>query len=355
MELRWLGDTGLRVSAFALGTMGFGGAARGGWVASIDQAEADRQVGLAMDMGVNLVDCADSYGNGASETILGHALRGRREQILVSTKVHSRSGDGPNDVGQSRWHLHRACEASLRRLETDYIDIYHVHGFDYCTRIEETLEGLNDLVRSGKVRYIACSNHAAWQTAKALGLAQQNHWSRFVAYQGYYSLVGREIEHDVLPMCRDQGLGVLVWSPLAGGFLTGKFRRDEPAAEGTRRSHTGDLGISKIDEAQGYAIVDELNKIAVSRAASPAQVALNWILRNRDITSVIIGARTTEQLRDNLSAASWELTDNEASRLDQLSAIEAPYPHWFHRQFTAERFSRSGPPADAFNYDFGSE
>jgi aryl-alcohol dehydrogenase-like predicted oxidoreductase len=354
MELRWLGDTGLRVSGFALGTMGFGGAARGGWVGAIDQEEADQQVSMAIEMGVNVFDSADSYGSGESEAMLGRALRGRRDGVLISTKVHSRSGDGPNDVGQSRWHLHRACEASLRRLETDYIDLYHVHGFDGCTRLEETLEGLNDLVRSGKVRYIACSNHAAWQVMKALGISRENSWSRFVAYQGYYSLVGRDIEHDVLPLCRDQGLGVLVWSPLAGGFLTGKFSADRPPAPGTRRSFVGDLGVGRIDPERGFAIVENLRSIAGARGVSPAQVALNWIRRNRTITSVVIGARTSEQLQDNLDASTWELDDDEANRLNRASAIDTPYPHWFQRQFTAERYSLSGAPEDAFDYDFGA-
>jgi aryl-alcohol dehydrogenase-like predicted oxidoreductase len=355
MELRWLGSTGVRVSTFALGTMGFGGAARGGWVASIDQTEADRQVGTALDAGVNVVDSADSYGNGEAEVLLGRALRGRRDDVIVSTKVHSRSGPGPNDVGQSRWHLVRACEASLRRLATDHIDLYHVHGFDGCTPLEETLEGLNDLVRSGKVRYLACSNLAAWQAMKALGIARAQGWSRFVAYQGYWSLVGRDIEHEIAPMCRDQQLGVLVWSPLAGGFLTGKSSPGVPAPDGTRRSYVGDLGVGRIDETRGYAIVDVLREIAAARGVSVAQVALNWVRSRPEVSSVVVGARTTEQLTDNLAAASWALDPAERERLDRASAVEHPYPVWFQRQFTAERFSPAGPPADAFDYDFGGE
>ncbi len=355
MELRWLGNTGLRVSAFALGTMGFGDAARGGWVGSIEQADADRQVAMALDAGVNLFDTANTYGAGHAEIMLGRALGNRRDDVLVSTKVHSRSGEGPNDVGQSRWHLHRACEASLRRLGTDHIDLYHVHGFDGCTPLEETLEGLNDLVRSGKVRYIACSNLAAWQVMKAIGIAREQRWSRFVAYQGYYSLVGRDIEHDVLAMCRDQGLGVLVWSPLAGGFLTGKFRPGTVAPDGTRRSHVGDLGVGRIDEGRGFAIVELASEIAAARGVSVAQVALNWLRTRPEVTSVIIGARTDVQLADNLTAATWTLTEDERAHLDAASETDLPYPQWFHHQFTAERFSRDGAPLGAFDYRFRAE
>ena len=355
MELRWLGDTGLRVSSFSLGTMGFGGAARGGWVGAIDQDEAIRHVSMAIDMGVNMFDTADSYSNGESEVMLGRAVSSRRDSVLISTKVHSRSGEGPNDVGQSRWHLVQGCEASLRRLGTDHIDIYHVHGFDGCTRLDETLEGLNDLVRSGKVRYIACSNHAAWQVMKAIGISRENRWSRFVAFQGYYSLVGRDIENDILPLCRDQGLGVFVWSPLAGGFLSGKFSPDQPPEAGTRRSFVGDLGVGVIDPDRGFAVVQVLRDIAAERNVSPSQVALNWVRRNSDVTSVIVGARTAEQLQDNLNASTWQLTDEEYQRLNRTSAVTTPYPQWFQRQFTAERYSKAGAPDDAFNYDFSND
>jgi aryl-alcohol dehydrogenase-like predicted oxidoreductase len=342
MEMRFLGETGLKVSAFALGTMGFGGGTASP-VGTIDLDEATRQVSTSLDAGVNLFDSANSYNGGRAEELLGRALGPRRDDVLISTKVHARSGDGPNDVGQSRWHIVRACEASLRRLDTEHIDIYHVHGFDGCTPLDEVLGALDRLVRDGKVRYLACSNYAGWQIARAIGISERRNLDRYIAVQAYYSLVARELEWDIIPACRELGLGVLVWSPLAGGLLSGKFRRDS-TPDGTRRSMVGDLGVGHVDADRAWRVIDECEAIARERDASVAQVALNWLRSNDAVSSVIIGARTDAQLADNLAAATWSLSDDERARLDAASSVPIPYPHWFHRQFTAERYGRDGPP-----------
>jgi aryl-alcohol dehydrogenase-like predicted oxidoreductase len=354
MEYRWLGSSGIKVSSLALGAMGFGGSTTGGWVGNHELDDVQRHVGMALDAGVILFDSANSYQKGAAEELLGKALGANRDRVLVSSKVNSRVGEGINDVGQSRWHIMRSCEESLRRLGTDRIDIYHVHGFDACTPLEESLAALDTLVRSGKVRYIACSNHAAWQIMKALSVSEQRGLSRYVATQSYYTLVARELEWEIMPLARDQRLGLLVWSPLAGGFLSGKFTRAAAPPAGTRRAMIGNLGIGPIDEERGYAIVDVMRDIAEQRGGGVtcAQVALNW-LRTRDlVSSIIIGARSDEQLADNLAATQWTMTPDEQQRLDDVSAIPFPYPHWYQRQFTAERYSREGAPGEAFAYQF---
>ena len=354
MEYRWLGSSGIKVSTLALGAMGFGGATTGGWVGNHELDDVRRHVSMALDAGVILFDSANSYQKGAAEELLGRALGAQRDQVLISSKVNSRVGEGINDVGQSRWHIMRACEASLRRLGTDRIDIYHVHGFDACTPLDESLAALDALVQSGKVRYLACSNHAAWQIMKALSVSDRRGLSRYVATQSYYTLVARELEWDIIPLSLDQGLGLLVWSPLAGGFLSGKFSRDAAPATGTRRAMIGNLGIGPFDEERGFAIVDVLREIAAQRGddVTCAQVALNW-LRTRDVvSSIIIGARSDAQLTDNLASVRWTMTDDERERLDSVSAVPAPYPHWYQRQFTAERYSREGAPAEAFTYQF---
>jgi aryl-alcohol dehydrogenase-like predicted oxidoreductase len=354
MEYRWLGSSGLKVSSLALGAMGFGGSTTGGWVGNHELDDVQRHVGMALDAGVILFDSANSYQKGTAEELLGKALGANRDRVLVSTKVNSRVGEGVNDVGQSRWHILRSCEDSLRRLGTDRIDIYHVHGFDACTPLEESLGALDALVQSGKVRYIACSNHAAWQIMKALSVADRRGLSRYVATQSYYTLVARELEWEIMPLSRDQGLGLLVWSPLAGGFLSGKFSRAAEPPPGTRRAMIGNLGVGPIDEEQGFAIVDVMRDIAEQRGGGVtcAQVALNW-LRTRDlVSSIIIGARSDEQLADNLAATQWTMTADEQQRLDEVSAVPFPYPHWYQRQFTAERYSREGAPGEAFTYQF---
>jgi aryl-alcohol dehydrogenase-like predicted oxidoreductase len=340
VELRWLGSSGVRVSAFSLGTMGFGGAVTGGWVGTTDLDGAIEQVRMALDAGVNLFDTANGYSKGESERLLGQALGADRDRVLVSTKVHARVGDGPNDVGQSRWHILRACEDSLRRLATEHIDVYHVHGYDGCTPVEEMLGALDDLVRAGKVRYIACSNHAAWHLMKELAVSQQRGLERFVALQAYYNLLARELEHEHLPLCRDQGVGVLVWSPLAGGLLSGKFRPGAAVPEGTRRSMIGNLGIGPVDDEHAATVLDALFDVAASRAVSPAQVALNWLRSRPEVSSIVLGARTAAQLADNLAAAEWQLTADEIARLDEASNRPLPYPYWYHRQFGAERYER---------------
>jgi aryl-alcohol dehydrogenase-like predicted oxidoreductase len=345
LELRFVGATGVRVSALALGTMGFG--TTGSPVGSIDLPGAKEQVAMALDAGINLFDTADAYQGGHAEQLLGRALGRRRDDVLVSTKVHARVGAGPNDVGQSRWHVLKGCEASLRRLGTDHIDIYHVHGFDACTPMEETLSALDQLVRDGKVRYLACSNHAAWQIAKAIGIAKGRGLHHYAAIQAYYSLVARDLEWELLPMCASEGLGVLVWSPLAGGLLA---RGPEEKAAGSRRSRVGDLGIGPVDVTAAAAVLDTLVAVAAERGVSVAQVALNWVRDRAGITSVILGARDRAQLEDNLAAATWRLDQSEIDRLDAVSERPLPYPHWYQRQFTAERYSRLGAPEGAYRY-----
>ncbi len=347
MELRFLGATGVRVSALSLGTMGFGAA--GSPVGSVDLTGARDQVAMALDAGVNLFDTADAYQGGQAEQLLGRALGRRRDEVLIASKVHARVGSGPNDVGQSRWHVLQGCEASLRRLGTDRIDIYHVHGFDGCTPMEETLSALDQLVRDGKVRYLAASNHAAWQIARAIGIANLRNLHHYSAIQAYYSLVSRDLEWDLLPMCAAEGLGVLVWSPLAGGLLARATTDGSPPA-GSRRAAVGDLGIGPVDDQVVGAVLEVLGAIAAARSVSVAQVALNWVRDRAGVTSVIVGARDRSQLEDNLAAARWRLDGDEMARLDAASDRRAPYPHWYQRQFTAERHSRTGTPQEAYRY-----
>jgi aryl-alcohol dehydrogenase-like predicted oxidoreductase len=302
---------------------------------NIQAEEARRLVDLCLEAGVNLFDTADIYSNGASEEILGKALGSRRTSILVATKAFSRMGPGPNDVGLTRHHLMEACHASLRRLETDYIDLYQVHNFDSLAPMEETLRALDDLVHQGKVRYIGCSNYSGWQLMKALGISDRLNLVRYVSQQIYYSLVAREAEHELVPLGLDQQIGILVWSPLAFGFLSGKFRRGQPEPGDTRRARLGQPGAMDLD--RGYAVVELLHEIAQARQASPAQVAINYLRHKPGVTSIIIGARNEAQLCDNLAAAGWTMTDEEMKRLDKLTAVPLPYPHWHQLQFAAER------------------
>jgi aryl-alcohol dehydrogenase-like predicted oxidoreductase len=334
METRLLGRTGLRVSALSFGAMSFGGVGGFAAVARQDGEEARALVDQCIDAGVNLFDTADIYSAGRSEEILGRALGDKRARVIVATKLHARMSDEVNDVGLSRHHIVQACEASLRRLGTDWIDLYQVHGYDALTGVDETLRALEDLVRAGKVRYLGCSNLSGWQLMKSLGTSERLGVSRYEALQAYYSLVGRDLEHELLPACRDQGVGVLVWSPLAFGFLGGKWRRGEPAPEDARLSQWGTPGA--IDE-QSWAVLDEVRRVAEARACSPAEVALNWLLRRRGVTSVIIGARNARQLGDNLQAATWALGDDEVARLDRASARPLPYPQWHQEKYNRER------------------
>jgi aryl-alcohol dehydrogenase-like predicted oxidoreductase len=324
-----------------MGTMTFGG--KGGFasVGSTGVDEARRQVDQCLDAGVNLIDTANVYSDGLSEEILGEVLEGRRDEVLVATKARMPMGDGPNDAGLSRHHLVAQCEASLRRLRTDHIDLYQVHEWDGQTPLSETLQALDDLVRAGKVRYVGCSNYAGWQLMKALGVAEREGLGRFCSQQIHYTLQAREAEYELLPIAIDQGLGVLVWSPLAGGLLSGKYRRGAPGPEGSRLLSGWDEPPVR-DQDKLYDIVDVLVAVAAARGASPAQVALAWLLDRPAVTSVIVGARTSEQLTDNLGAASLSLTADELARLEQVSRPPLLYPYWHQAKTAADRLG----PAD---------
>ena len=341
MEYRALGRSGLRVSVLTMGTMTFGG--RGGFadVGSTGVEEARRQVDQCLAAGVNLFDTADVYSGGLSEEILGQALKGRRDQVLVATKVRMPMGDGPNDAGLSRHHIVTGCEASLRRLGTDHIDLYQVHEWDGLTPLEETLEALDLLVRSGKVRYVGASNYAGWQLMKALGTAGRLGLPRFVSQQIYYSLQAREAEYELIPAAVDQGLGVLVWSPLAGGLLYGKYRRDLQPPAGSRQLTDWNEPPVRDQDAL-YEIVDVLVSIGEERGVSAAQVALAYLLGQPAVTSLVVGAKTAAQLADNLSAADLVLAAEERDRLDKASAPPLIYPYWHQAKTARDRLS----PAD---------
>jgi aryl-alcohol dehydrogenase-like predicted oxidoreductase len=344
MEYRQLGRSGLKVPVLSFGTGTFGGGNEffKAWGAS-DVAEATRLVDVCLEAGVNLFDTADVYSDGLSETILGKAIAGRREDVLISTKATFRMGPGPNDLGSSRHHLIRACEASLRRLGTDYIDIYHVHGFDALTPIEEVLSTLNNLVVSGKVRYIACSNFSGWHLMKSLGVADRFGWTGYAAHQVYYSLIGREYEWELMPLGVDQGVGALVWSPLGWGRLTGKIRRGQAFPAVSRLHKTSEQGPQVSDEYL-FKAVDALDEVAKETGKTVPQVALNWLLQRPTISSVIIGARDEEQLRQNLGAAGWSLTSEQVTKLDRATDVTPIYPYWHQRQFV-ERNPLAAPPA----------
>jgi aryl-alcohol dehydrogenase-like predicted oxidoreductase len=338
MDHRQLGRSGLRVSTLTLGTMTFGGQGPFAAVGSVGLDGVRRQIDMCLDAGVNLIDTADVYSNGRSEELIGQALEGRRDRVLLATKARMPMGDGANDAGLSRHHLIEACEASLRRLRTDHIDLYQVHEWDGHTPLEETLDTLDGLVRAGKVRYIGCSNYAGWQLTKALGISDRLGLQRFVSQQIYYSLQAREAEYELVPAAVDQGLGILVWSPLAGGLLTGKYRRDHPDPEVGRQLTDWDEPPVR-DQEQLYDIIELLVEIAEGRGISAAQVALAYTLGKPGVTSVIVGARTEEQLADNLKAADVALTDDERARLDEASALPLLYPYWHQANTASDRLS----------------
>jgi aryl-alcohol dehydrogenase-like predicted oxidoreductase len=340
MEYRQLGRSGLRVSSLTLGTMTFGGRDQFANVGTTDVEGATRQVDMCLDAGINLIDTADVYSGGLSEEIVGRALRGRRDRVLLATKARMPMGDGPNDAGLSRHHLIRACEASLRRMGTDYIDLYQVHEWDGATPLEETLDALDHLVSSGKVRYIGCSNYAGWHVMKALGISERRGLQRFVSQQIYYSLQARDAEYELVPVALDQGVGILVWSPLAGGLLSGKYRRDQEGPEGSRQLTDWNEPPVRDQDAL-YDIVDALVEIAEEHGASPAQVALAWTLGRPGVASVVIGARTDEQLADNLGAADLVLGDEERTRLDELSAPPLLYPYWHQAKTANDRLGEA--------------
>jgi len=341
MEYRQLGRSGLFVSTITLGTMGYGGRGWAKAVGELDVDAAQRQIGMARDAGVNLIDTADAYSEGVCEEIVGKALGTSRHDVLLATKVRLPMGDGPNDQGLSRHHVIRGAEASLRRLGTDWIDLYQVHEWDGATPLEETLAALDHLVQSGKVRYIGASNYTAWQLMKAMGVSERLGLARFVSQQVHYTLQARDIETELVPVSIDQGLGILVWSPIAGGLLSGKYRRGAEAPAGSR--HLGEWDEPPVhDQEKLYDIVEVLVEVGEAHGASAARVALAWLLARPAVTSVIVGARTEEQLADNLAAAELALTDDELARLDQVSANPLPYPFWHQAKTSGGRLS----PAD---------
>ncbi len=340
MEYRLLGRSGLNISTVTMGTMTFGGEGWARQTGDLGVSEARRLVDLCIDAGVNLIDTADVYSSGKSEEIVGEILGGKRKDgVLIATKARFPMGAGPNDAGSSRHHLVRACEASLKRLKTDVIDLYQLHEWDGLTPLEETMEALDMLVRQGKVRYIGCSNFSGWHIMKALGVSERDKRHRFVSQQIHYTLEARDAEYELLPISIDQGLGVLVWSPLAGGLLSGKHRRNQAAPEGTRQ-FAGWTEPPIRDENRLWKIVDTLVEIAASRGVSPAQVALAWLIGRKTVTSVIIGGRTEAQFRDNLAAADLTLTVEEAGRLDEVSLPPIIYPYW-HQLYVSDRLSEA--------------
>lgn len=338
METRFLGRSGLKVSAlgFGAGTFGGKGPLFSAW-GNTDVVQARRLIDISLDAGVNFFDTADVYSDGASESILGEALRGRRDRVVLSSKTGLRLGDGPNDAGTSRQRLLTAVDASLRRLGTDYLDLLQLHAFDAMTPVEETLSTLDDLVRAGKLRYLGVSNFSGWQLMKSLGVADRNGWTRYVANQTYYSLIGRDYEWELMPLGLDQGVGAVVWSPLGWGRLTGKIRRGQPLPQTSRLHDTADIG-PPVDSERLFRVIDVLEAIAGETGKGIPQVAINWLLHRPTVSTVLIGARNEEQLKQNLGAIGWSLTTDQRTRLDVASAIETPYPYYpYWRGHFAER------------------
>jgi aryl-alcohol dehydrogenase-like predicted oxidoreductase len=337
MRYRLLGRTGLYVSEICLGTMTYGGRGRWAPIGRLGVAEAQAQIKAAFEAGVNFIDTANVYSEGDSERIVGEALANLklpREDLIVATKVRVRMGPSPNRVGLTRAHIMNEVEASLRRLALDHIDLYQIHGVDQVTPLDQTLRALEDLVRSGKVRYIGLSNHAAWQIMKALGISERESWNRFESIQAYYSIAGRDLEREIVPVALDQGLSILVWSPLAGGLLSGKFTEAATGPEGARRTS---FDFPPVDRARAFRCVEAMRPIAAAHGVSVARVALAWVLKKPAITSVIIGAKTLEQLADNLAAADLQLSDAEMTALDEVSKLPREYPGWMFERQLADR------------------
>ena len=333
MEYRTLGRSGLKVPVLSLGTGTFGG--RGEffekWGAS-DVAEASKLIDICLDAGVNFFDTANVYSAGGSEEVLGAALKGRRDKALISTKGAFPMGDGPNEQGSSRWHILREVEASLKRLQTDYIDVYFMHGYDALTPVEELMSTLDTLITSGKIRYIGCSNYSGWHLMKALATSEKYGLNRFVAYQGYYSLIGRDYEHELMPLALDQGVGTMVWSPLGWGRLTGKITRHTPPTEG-RIAQGGEVGGPPVDNEHLYNVVDVLRELAEETGKTVSQVALNWLLSRPSVSNLVVGARNADQLQQNLGAVGWSLTAEQIGRLDGISHKTPAYPYWHQKGF----------------------
>lgn len=343
MEFRQLGRSGLKVPALCLGTGTFGGRGEffGAW-GSTDVDEATRLVDVCLEAGLNMFDSADVYSGGAAEEILGQAIKGRRDQVLISTKGTFRFGPGHNDVGSSRIHLLRAVEGSLRRLGTDYIDLYQLHGYDALTPPEEMLSTLDHLVREGKIRYVGCSNFSGWHLMKALAVADRYGWPRLVANQAYYSLIGRDYEWELMPLGADQGVGGVIWSPLGWGRLTGKLRRGAPPpADSRTSSKTAMDAAPPVQDEYLFRVIDALDAVAAETGKSVPQIALNWLLQRPTVATVIVGARTEEQLKQNLGAVGWKLSAEQIAKLDAASTVQLAYPYWHQRTTFIDR----NPPA----------
>jgi aryl-alcohol dehydrogenase-like predicted oxidoreductase len=341
MEYRLLGRSGLKVSTITMGTMTFG-RARDGVLGNVDTKDARKQIDQCIDAGVNFIDTADVYARGESEKIVGEALGKKRSDVLIATKVRFPMGAGPNDRGNSRYHIIAGCEASLKRLGTDWIDLYQVHQWDGMTPLEETMEALDRLIRDGKVRYIGCSNFSAWHIMKALGVAKLNGRNPFVSQQIHYTIEAREAEYELVPVSIDQGLGILVWSPIAGGLLSGKFQRGKKGPEGARHFGRKWREPPIYNEERLFDIVDVLVEVGKARKCSAARVALAWLLHQPGVTSIIVGGRTKEQFADNLAAADLKLSADELARLDNASRPNLAYPYWHQAWTASDRLS----PAD---------
>lgn len=328
MEYRKLGNSGLKVPVLSLGTGTFGGTneffQRWG---ETDAKDATRLVDICRERGLNFFDTANVYSQGASEEILGAAIKGRRDKVIISTKATFSMGEQPNDKGSSRFHLIKAAEDSLKRLGTDYIDVYFMHGYDDETPVEETLRTLDYLVTSGKVRYIGCSNFTAWQLMKSLAISERNNLEKYIIYQGYYSLIGRDYEQELMPLLQDQGLGLMVWSPLGWGRLTGKIRRNNPLPEG-RVKAGGLIGAPPVADEHLYNVIEVLDGVAAETGKTVSQVAINWLLNNNTVSNVVIGARNEKQLLENLDATGWRLSQHHLQKLDAVSEQIPIYPHW---------------------------
>jgi aryl-alcohol dehydrogenase-like predicted oxidoreductase len=333
MEFRKLGGSGLKVPALSFGTGTFGGSGAffKAW-GNNGVKESTRLVDICLESGLNMFDSADVYSDGLAETILGKAIKGRRDQVIISTKGTFRTGPGPNDVGSSRYHILQTCEASLRRLGTDYIDIYQLHGFDALTPVEEVLQTLDGLVRAGKIRYLGVSNFSGWHLMKSLAVSEKYGLARYVAHQAYYSLIGREYEWELMPLGLDQGVGAIVWSPLGWGRLTGKLRRGQPKPKVSRLPATAQFGPLVSDEYL-FKVVDALDAVAVETGKTVPQIALNWLLQRPTVANIIIGARDEKQLRQNLGAVGWNLTAAQVAKLDAASHLPKVYPYWHQDQF----------------------
>jgi aryl-alcohol dehydrogenase-like predicted oxidoreductase len=339
MRYSTFGRTGLFVSELCFGAMTFGGKS-GIWekIGNTAQQEADRLIGLALDAGINFFDTADVYSEGDSERILGKALGSRRKDIVLASKVRGRMGPGPNDVGLSRVHIMASIDESLRRLGTDWLDLYQIHGYDPLTPLDETLRALDDVVRAGKVRCVGCSNLAAWQIAKANGLAALHHWSRFESLQAYYTIAGRDLERELVPVLADQQMGLMVWSPLAGGFLSGKYAREQQGPAGARRTA---FDFPPVDRERAFACIDVMRMIGDTHGVSVARVALAWLLAQKHVTTIIIGAKNEQQLCDNIEATALKLTPEDLGALERVSALPQEYPGWMLMRQAAGR----EPPA----------